>query len=120
MPAFVQAYDDRRPFVQHSLKTDDPSTALKRRDAFDQANEAYWADLVRKDEGGFLRYKAAVSLALTIGHSYSPEAKLARSISTGGILDRLEKVQSHGHDSQTGVALLGYADRPVFNNSQVY
>lgn len=102
--------------LQRSLKTSDLAEAKMRRDAFEEADEAYWQQL--RFEGKTTdalerRYEAAVKRAAALSYKYRPIEELAAHGDMEEILRRLETARQEGAENRhVSDALLGLVETP--------
>lgn len=103
VPGRYFAVESRR-FIRSSLKTKSLDVARMRRDALEEADNAYWqALMLDKAQGNerseirkvmHQRYEAGRSRALAFGFSYKPMQALLEKESVEEILDRLKVLET--------------------------
>jgi len=133
VPGRYFAVESRR-FIRSSLKTKSLDVARMRRDALEDADNAYWqALMLDKAQGNerteirkvmHQRYEAARSRALAFGFSYKPMQALLEKESVGEILDRLKVLETSAGQKPLpneidAEALLGLAAEPDGPNHRV-
>lgn len=115
IPIDVRAHYGKE-FLRASLGTQDKKVAFLRRDAMEQADDAYWDDLRLEGKATSVmqrRYEAAVKRARALGYRYVLGADLAASDDMGDILNRLKRIDREGGNSKPlSDALLGRIREP--------
>lgn len=130
VPKKFKAYDSRE-FVRKSLGTDTLEIARLRRDALEQADDDFWANVIYYDaqdasdedkqklkQALDRKYELASSRALARGFVYAPADKLAETAELTEIMDRLQAVaemdraQPNPAQEAEAAALLGAVDVP--------
>jgi len=121
VPGNVSHLDERK-LIQISLKTDSIELARKKRDALEEANSLYWAQLnAGKSANVYAEYEALQKRALAMGFGYAPTPVLADEAPIIDILERVEALEGRGGKAGGNEvkAVLGGADRPDPLLSQV-
>lgn len=113
VPKAAEDLDERAPFVRLALKTTHVGEARERRDAYERADNEYWASLLSGDEKerSRRRYEAAARRAEALGFHYLPADRVAE-LPIGDLLARIEKAGS-ARTAEKQAALLGGVPAPV-------
>lgn len=122
VPALVVDLDSRSPYVRVSLKTHDLALARAKRDAFERADDEYWASLLAggSQEGAARHYKAAVNRAEILGFAYRSASDLAAHVDVDDILRRISTLSKSPPGSAVSEALLGMVDPPKVTVRQAF
>ena len=116
VPPAVADADSRAPHVRISLKTRDLALARVQRDAYERADNEYWASLHAGDSGEALqrRYAAAVRRAEALGLRYRSAAEIAQGEPLAALLDRIETLMAQSRPTrEVEAAVLGGVAAPV-------
>lgn len=108
---------DGRGYVRIRLKTRMIEIARMRRDDMEQADDLFWASLVRGEGSGRddteARYKAAQARAVALGFSYRTVDELVDGGDLAEVVRRVGALEkSNGNSDHEFASLLGGADRP--------
>lgn len=114
VPKAVAHLDSRAPVIRISLKTADTLTAQKKRDEYEEADNALWAQLLGGDdkEAAVEEYKRAVKRAEARGFAYRPGQMIAEG-SHDDLFRRLEAILDRSTPITTAHALLGNVEIPA-------
>lgn len=111
-------------FVRISLHTDDLATARIRRDAQEEADNAFWSSIADgPDKAAARRYEAATARARALGFAYAPAADMAASGALVELVARLERLEALGGVNAQALdvaALLGTAPPPKVLISEAF
>lgn len=113
VPAKVAALDPRSPHVRISLQTNDLAVARQRRDAYESADEAYWASLLvgADSEKAKAEYMAAVKRAEAIGFSYKSSEEISQ-LPVDEIVQRVLAAMDPKAPADVAAAVLGTVEAP--------
>ncbi|WP_319528954.1 DUF6538 domain-containing protein [uncultured Cohaesibacter sp.] len=109
-------YSDASCTIRKSLKTDDLAEARIRRDALEEADNAYWVSLRldgKASDATERRYEAAVKRAAALSYRYAPASDLLPGAEINQLIERLKVIGGEkGAERAVNTALLGRLDRP--------
>ena len=108
VPKAVAHLDSRAPVIRISLKTADTVTAQRKRDEYEEADNALWAQLLGGNnlDAAVEEYKRAVRRAEARGFAYRPGQMIADS-SHDDLFRRLEAILDRSTPITTAHAVLG-------------
>jgi len=114
VPSSVAGFDSRSPIIRIALGTSDIGEARLKRDAYERADDLFWASLC---EGGDqaaaeARYKSTLARATALGFTYRHLPSILLEESGSAILARLRAVQDIKPASAEETAILGGISLP--------
>jgi len=121
VPTKVAALDPRSPHVRISLQTDDLAVARQRRDAYEAADDAYWASLLvgGNPDRAKAEYMAAVKRAEAIGFSYKSSEEISQ-LPVDEIVQRVLAALDPIKPADVTAAVLGTVETPMTKLSQAF